>query len=122
AAAARAPLSGPSPDSSPDSSPELSDEQRLVVLAPPGPVLVLAGAGSGKTRVLCHRVAHLVRSGTQEARVLLMTFTNRAAREMVRRAAGLVGEPAPGGGPAAPGRPLAAWAGTFHHVALRLLR
>ena len=63
----------------------LSDEQRAVVLAPPGPLLVLAGAGSGKTRALTQRVARFLRAGVAPERVLLMTFTNQAARQMLAR-------------------------------------
>lgn len=90
----------------------LTDEQRAVVTAPTGPLLVLAGAGSGKTRVLTHRVAYLLRQGTAPERVLLMTFTNQAARQMVARLHQLLPQLRRG--------PL--WAGTFHHIALRVLR
>ena len=89
----------------------LNDEQRGAVFAPDGPVLVIAAAGTGKTRTLTYRVAHLVERGVDPRRVLLLTFTNRAAREMLERAQGLVGE-AVGG----------LWGGTFHHTANRMLR
>lgn len=79
-----------------------------------GPLLVIAGAGSGKTRTLAHRVAHLVRCGADPGRVLLLTFTRRAAAEMTRRARRVAG-------PALGPEPLA-WSGTFHGVANRLLR
>ena len=89
----------------------LNPQQRQAVTAPDGPVLVLAGPGSGKTRVLTYRVAYLVEQGIDPGRILLLTFTNRAAREMLDRAEQLVGE-AVGG----------LWGGTFHHMANRILR
>ena len=90
---------------------ELNDEQREVVLAGGGPVLVIAGAGSGKTRTLVYRVARLIESGTDPSRLLLLTFTNKAAREMLRRVEALV---------AVDTRRL--MGGTFHSVGNRLLR
>jgi len=90
---------------------DLNDQQRAVVLAPSGQVLVIAGAGTGKTRTLTYRTAHLLSEGTRPDRVLLCTFTNRAAREMVGRVEQLMGQAL---------RPL--WAGTFHHVANLALR
>ncbi|MDH7599595.1 MAG: ATP-dependent helicase [Sedimentisphaerales bacterium] len=90
---------------------ELNPEQLAVVTAPGGPILVVAGAGSGKTRALTYRVAYLIHSGVDPGRIMLVTFTNRAAREMVSRAEALVGRPAS-----------SLWAGTFHHIANRLLR
>jgi DNA helicase-2/ATP-dependent DNA helicase PcrA len=90
---------------------ELNAEQRAAVLAPDGPVLIIAAAGTGKTRTLTYRVAHLVERGIDPQRILLLTFTNRAAGEMLERARGLVGE-AVGG----------LWGGTFHHMANRMLR
>ncbi|MFH0952912.1 MAG: ATP-dependent helicase [Verrucomicrobiota bacterium] len=89
----------------------LNSEQLAAVRAPDGPVLVIAAAGTGKTRTLTYRVAHLVESGVDPRRVLLLTFTNRAAHEMLERAEGLVGA-AVGG----------LWGGTFHHMANRMLR
>ncbi len=89
----------------------LNPQQLAAVEAPDGPVLVLAAAGTGKTRTLTHRVARLVAEGVPPDRILLVTFTNRAAREMLERARGLAGE-AVGG----------LWGGTFHHLANRLLR
>ena len=90
---------------------ELNDEQREVVLAGGGPILVIAGAGSGKTRTLVYRVARLIESGTDASRILLLTFTNKAAREMLRRVEALL---------AVDTRRL--MGGTFHSVGNRLLR
>ena len=89
----------------------LDPDQREVALALTGPVCVLAGAGTGKTRVITHRIAALIKSGIRPPRILAVTFTNKAAREMKSRASALIG-------PAA-GR-LAA--GTFHHFANLLIR
>jgi DNA helicase II / ATP-dependent DNA helicase PcrA len=89
----------------------LNDEQRAAVGAPDGPVLVIAAAGTGKTRTLTHRVAALVHRGVPPAGLLLLTFTNRAAREMLDRARVLAGPSVSG-----------IWGGTFHHLCNRLLR
>jgi DNA helicase-2/ATP-dependent DNA helicase PcrA len=89
----------------------LSDEQREVVLAAPGPLLVLAGAGSGKTRALTQRVAYFLHHGIAQERVLLVTFTNQAARQMVKRLQAQAERSLDG-----------MWAGTFHHLAVRVLR
>ena len=86
-----------------------------------GPLLVIAGAGSGKTQTLCHRIAHLVLHGVDPGRLLLLTFTRRAAADMVARAQRIVAAALAGG----TGRPPPVslpWAGTFHSVANRLLR
>ncbi len=90
---------------------ELNDEQREVVLAGGGPLLVIAGAGSGKTRTLVYRVSRLIESGHDPSRVLLLTFTNKAAREMLRRVETLL---------AVDTRRL--MGGTFHSVGNRILR
>ncbi len=90
---------------------ELNEEQYRAVTAPDGPVLIIAAAGTGKTRTLTYRVAWLVEQGIDPRRVLLLTFTNKAAREMLERAHGLVGELVGG-----------LWGGTFHHMANRMLR
>lgn len=89
----------------------LNPEQLAAVSAPMGPVLVLAAAGTGKTRTLTHRVAWLVEQGESPEGILLLTFTNRAAREMMERAQTLVGA-----------RAGSLWSGTFHHVCHRILR
>jgi len=84
-----------------------------------GPLLVIAGAGTGKTNTLAHRVAHLILSGVAPERLLLLTFSRRAAEEMTRRAHRIVAR-ALGKDPSAV--PRLAWAGTFHSLANRLLR
>ena len=90
---------------------ELNAEQQAVVFAPDGPTVVVAGAGSGKTRTLVYRVSRLVEDGVAPEALLLLTFTNRAAKEMTRRVEGLLGAD------------LARMtAGTFHSVGARLLR
>src|SRR5262249_47907163 len=83
----------------------------------PGPLLIIAGAGSGKTSTLAHRVAHLIVNGGDPRRILLMTFSRRAAADMTRRAERIVGA-ALGAGAAAP----LAWPGRFHSTGARLLR
>ena len=86
---------------SPDVLDGLNDEQRQAVVHPGGPLLVLAGAGTGKTRTLVARAAWLCEQGVQPSRILLLTFTRRAADDMLSRAAGVPGRPA-GGSPAGP--------------------
>jgi DNA helicase-2/ATP-dependent DNA helicase PcrA len=92
-------------------SDELNQEQLSAVTAPDGPVFVLAAAGTGKTRTLVYRVAYLVNNGVQPQRILLLTFTNKAASEMLERARYIVGDNVGG-----------LWGGTFHHMANRILR
>ena len=99
------------------------DQRRAVVHGvgaetPPGPLLIIAGAGSGKTNTLAHRVAHLVVSGADPGRILLMTFSRRAANEMTRRVERIVARALP----AASAAPTLSWSGTFHGVGARLLR
>jgi DNA helicase-2/ATP-dependent DNA helicase PcrA len=100
-----------SPMTHEDFQKDLNAEQYAAVSAPDGPVLVIAAAGTGKTRTLTYRVAWLVRKGVEPQRILLLTFTNRAAREMLDRAVRLVGDSVSG-----------IWGGTFHHMANRILR
>src|SRR5207237_4350946 len=85
---------------------DLSDEQRAVALCDACPTLVIAGAGSGKTRALTYRVAHLLETGTPPSSILLLTFTNKAAREMMARV-----------GQICRVETRRMWGGTFHHVA-----
>src|SRR5499427_7045003 len=97
----------------------LNPEQRRAVEHEAGPLLIIAGAGSGKTNTLAHRVANLVVRGADPRRILLLTFSRRAAAEMTRRveritARALQGRPGLLGG--------LAWSGTFHAVGARLLR
>ena len=89
----------------------LNDEQFAAVTAPPGPLLVLAGAGSGKTRTLTYRVAYLLSQGVKPGEILLLTFTNKAAKEMLHRVQDLTGI-----------EPQRFWGGTFHSLGHRALR
>jgi DNA helicase-2/ATP-dependent DNA helicase PcrA len=89
----------------------LNDEQRAVVGAGAGPALIIAGAGSGKTRTVTYRVARLIEAGVAPGRIMLVTFTNRAAREMLGRVESLLGQTA-----------RSVWGGTFHSIANRILR
>lgn len=89
----------------------LNEEQRAVVMSGNGPSMVIAGAGSGKTRVVTYRVARLIELGLSPERILLLTFTNKAAREMLSRVEGLIGIDI---------RRL--WGGTFHHIGNLILR
>lgn len=90
---------------------ELNEQQFAAVTAPPGPSLVIAGAGSGKTRTLTYRVAYLLEQGIPADRILLLTFTNKAAKEMMRRVTELLGQELN-----------TLWGGTFHSIGNRILR
>ncbi|HVY72306.1 MAG TPA: ATP-dependent helicase [Verrucomicrobiae bacterium] len=90
---------------------ELNAQQHAAVTAAPGPALVIAGAGSGKTRTLTYRVAFLLEHGVPADRILLLTFTNKAAKEMMRRVADLLGAEL-----------ATLWGGTFHSIGARVLR
>src|SRR6201989_888721 len=86
-----------------DYAAELNEQQHAAVTASPGPMLIIAGAGSGKTRTLTYRVAYLLENGIDARNILLLTFTNKAARQMLDRVANLLPVDASG-----------FWGGTFH--------
>jgi ATP-dependent DNA helicase UvrD/PcrA len=94
-----------------DYAAELNEQQLAAVTATPGPLLVIAGAGSGKTRTLTYRVAYLLENGIDPRNILLLTFTNKAARQMLDRVANLLPVDASG-----------LWGGTFHSIGNRMLR
>ena len=94
-----------------DYAAELNPQQLAAVQAPPGPALVIAGAGSGKTRTLTYRVAYLLENGISPSNILLLTFTNKASREMLERVENLL-----------PDRTAGLWGGTFHSIGNRILR
>src|SRR5262245_31386339 len=89
---------------------ELNEQQLAAVTAVPGPALVIAGAGSGKTRTLTYRVAYLLEQGIPPDRILLLTFTNKAAGEMMLRVTELLGHEL-----------ASLWGGTFHSIGNRIL-
>jgi DNA helicase II / ATP-dependent DNA helicase PcrA len=90
---------------------ELNEQQCAAVTAAPGPALVIAGAGSGKTRTLTYRVAFLLEHGIRPEKIVLLTFTNKAAKEMMRRVSDLLGQEMSN-----------LWGGTFHSIGNRVLR
>tara|TARA_R110002126_G_scaffold87465_4_gene210492 strand:- start:4888 stop:7209 length:2322 start_codon:yes stop_codon:yes gene_type:complete len=90
----------------------LNEAQKEAVLQKDGPMIIIAGAGSGKTRVLTYRIAHLMQSGVDSFNILSLTFTNKAAKEMKARIAGVVGQ----------SEAKNLWMGTFHSVFARILR
>ncbi|HZJ38600.1 MAG TPA: UvrD-helicase domain-containing protein [Chthoniobacterales bacterium] len=100
-----------SPSINIDYASELNEQQLAAVTASPGPLLVIAGAGSGKTRTLTYRVAYLLENGIDPRNILLLTFTNKAAREMLDRVTNLLSVDASG-----------LWGGTFHSIGNRMLR
>ena len=91
---------------------ELNEEQRKAVENTEGPVMVIAGAGSGKTRVLTYRIAHLINKGVDPFQILALTFTNKAAKEMKERIVRITSE----------SDAKSLWMGTFHSVFSRILR
>ena len=94
-----------------DYAAELNEQQCEAVTAGPGPMLVIAGAGSGKTRTLTYRVAYLLENGVEPSNILLLTFTNKAAREMQERVSNLLPDSTEG-----------LWGGTFHSIGNKILR
>src|SRR5271156_6431146 len=97
----------------------LNPQQRLAAETLNGPVLILAGAGTGKTRVITFRIAHLIASGIAPANILAVTFTNKAAREMRERVNKLIPRPKTGASEEKSNSPTIC---TFHSLCVRILR
>ena len=91
---------------------QLNDAQRGAVENLEGPMMIIAGAGAGKTRVLTYRIAHLIENGTDSFKILALTFTNKAAKEMKLRIAEIIGD----------SEAQNIWMGTFHSIFARILR
>ena len=91
---------------------QLNESQKLPAVHKNGPIMVIAGAGSGKTRVLTYRIANLIEDGVDPFSILALTFTNKAAREMKSRISEIVGE----------SNSRSIWMGTFHSIFARILR
>src|SRR6184192_2668143 len=105
---------------------QLNPAQRAAVEHDAGPLLIIAGAGSGKTSTLAHRVAHLIERGADPRRIMLLTFSRRASVEMTRRVGRIMTGMAQGRGGALMDAAITSdaitWAGTFHAIGARLLR
>src|SRR5215470_7984896 len=99
---------------------KLNPEQRCAIEHGLSPLLIIAGAGSGKTNTLAHRVAHLIVQGADPRRILLLTFSRRAAAEMTRRVERITAHALRDRAGLAPGA--LGWSGTFHAIGARLLR
>ena len=91
---------------------DLNQAQREATVQINGPMMVIAGAGSGKTKVLTYRIAHLIDNGIDAFNILALTFTNKAAQEMKSRIAGMVGD----------NEAKNIWMGTFHSLCAKILR
>jgi DNA helicase-2/ATP-dependent DNA helicase PcrA len=100
---------------------KLNEQQRAAATADDRPLLIIAGAGTGKTNTLAHRVAWLISQGVDPSRILLLTFTRRAAHEMLRRVESILPK-SPGSSKTASAHLSRLWGGTFHSIANRLLR
>src|SRR5881227_2591172 len=101
---------------------KLNEQQRAAATFGDGPLLIIAGAGTGKTNTLAHRVAHLIGRGVNPSRILLLTFTRRAAAMMLKRVEGILATAAKNPSVGAGAIASRVWGGTFHAVANRLLR